>query len=169
MSETAPLPQRAFFWLSQLVVAVYGRFPVFGPVRSSVALIRHGDRWLTVVRADRRGHGFPGGVAVPWESNEECLRREVEEETGLRITDFQYLFEYFDKKFIPGSICVYQAEAEGEARGSWEGDIEWISLDRLAACIFPSQHVILGYLAACDGVSGSRMDLPALPPRFRSA
>lgn len=169
MSETAPLPQRAFFWLSQLVVAVYGRFPIFGPVRSAVGLVRHGDCWLTVARADRRGQCFPGGVAVPWESTEECLRREIEEETGLHVTDCQYLFEYFDKKFIPGSICVYQAEAEGELKSSWEGDPSWISLDELAPCIFPPQHVILGYLAVCDGVAAISMDLPALPPRFRSA
>ncbi len=151
------------------MVAVYGRFPVFGPVRSSIGLIRCGRLWLTVVRADRRGNCFPGGVAVPWESNEECLRREVEEETGLRVTDFQYLFEYFDKKFIPGSICVYKAEAKGEARSSWEGDVEWIPLDELATRIFPSQHVVLGYLTACDDGAESSMELPALPPRFRGA
>lgn len=169
MSQTAPLPQRAFYWLSQLVVAVYGRFPIFGPVRSSVGLIRYGDRWLTVVRADRRGNCFPGGVAVPWESNEECLRREVEEETGLRITHCHYLFEYFDKKFIPGSICVYQAEAEGELKASWEGDPEWLSLEELTSRIFPSQHVILGYLTACNGHASGAVDLPSLPPRFRGA
>jgi len=167
LSEPAPLQQKAFFWLSQLVVAVYGRFPVFGPVRSSVGIIRHGGRWLTVARADRRGNCFPGGVAVPWESNEDCLCREIEEETGLRVTSCRFLFEYFDKKFIPGSICVYEAEAEGELKNSWEGNPEWISLDDLAACIFPSQHVILGYLAACDGPGAPT--LPTIPPRFLRA
>lgn len=164
MPESAPLQQRAFFWLSQLVVALYGRFPVFGPVRSSVGLIRHGDRWLTVERADRRGHCFPGGVAVPWESNEKCLCREIAEETGLRVTHFRYLFEYFDKKFIPGSICVYQAEVEGELKGSWEGDPEWISFEDLVPRIFPTQNVILGYISACRG-DGAAAPLPALPSR----
>lgn len=167
MPASARLPQNAFYWLSQFAVAVYGRLPIFGPVRSAVGLVRHDDRWLTVARADRRGQCFPGGVAVPWESDEECLRREIKEETGLRVTHCHYLFEYFDRKFLPGSICVYQAEAEGELKASWEGDPSWISLEELAPHIFPPQHVILGYLAVCDGAKSR--DLPALPPRFRGA
>lgn len=163
MPESVPAQRRAFFWLSQLVVATYGRFPIFGPVRSSVGLIRKGDQWLTVERADRRGKCFPGGVAVPWESNEECLRREVEEETGLQVTGCRLLFEYFDKKFIPGSICVYEAQAEGELKESWEGIPEWISLDALAPRIFPAQHVILGYLEACLGRSRATAALPEIP------
>ena len=164
MSEPVPVQQRAFFWLSQLVVATYGRFPVFGPVRSAVGLIRRGDLWLTVERADRRGLCCPGGVAVPWESNEACLRREVEEETGLHVTTCRFLFEYFDRKFLPGSICVFEAEAEGEVKSSWEGVAGWSTLDQLASRIFPSQHVLLGYLEACARPQPAAA-LPAQPRR----
>ena len=163
VSDPAAPPRGAFYWLSQLVVATYGRFPVFGPVRSSIALIRRGNQWLTVTRADLRGVCFPGGVAVPWESNEACLYREVFEETGMRITGCRRLFDYFDKKFVPGFISVYAAEAEGELKSSWEGRPQWLALDEFAPRIFPSQHVVLGYLRACTGTEDDPSGLPEIP------
>ncbi|MGH9393992.1 MAG: NUDIX domain-containing protein [Terriglobales bacterium] len=108
---------------SRAFVAVYGRFPLFGDLRSSVAIIQRGDQFLLQHRSDGLGWAFPGGTALFWENPEQTLRRELLEETGMEMVSCRALFQYRDCAFVPSRISVFAAEVAGTPRGSWEGEV----------------------------------------------
>ena len=124
-------------------MAVYGRFPVFGALRGSVAVIRRNGLFLALDRSDGLGLAFPGGLALPWESDEKTLVREVEEETGLHITSWSLLFRYNNTDPYPGRVSVFRAEGEGELRSSWEGVPCWVSPADLHERLMSNQKTIL--------------------------
>jgi len=135
--------QRIFGVISRTCIAVYGRFPVFGRLRGSVAVIRRENNFLMLDRSDGLGLAFPGGLALPWESDEKTLLREVEEETGLRLTSYTLLFRYDNSVPYPARVSVYRAQAQGELRPSWEGIPCWVDLADLQHRLMPNQRVIL--------------------------
>ncbi len=61
-------------------------------LRAAVGVIEHGGRWLVLRRSPSGLLGglweFPGGKLRPRESPRAGCRREVEEETGIRVEDF---------------------------------------------------------------------------------
>ena len=133
---------------SRVFVAVYSRAPVLGDLRSSIALIRRGDQYLLQRRSDGLGWAFPGGTAYFWESPEQTLRREIREETGLSIISFRELFQYRDATFVPSRIAVFEVEAAGEPRGSWEGEVAWMSIHPAPEPFFAAQQAVLRFLAS---------------------
>ncbi|MHB8734412.1 MAG: NUDIX domain-containing protein [Terriglobales bacterium] len=144
---TAPPPAKAgprlFHLLSRLFVAVYGHFPVFGFLPCSVGVLRRGGSILVLERSDGLGWGFPGGMAWPWESEEQTLRREYLEETGMTITTARFLFRYLDHHHIHSRIAVFEVEAEGEPVGSWEGMPFWVTPAELQPHLFACHAEIL--------------------------
>ncbi len=134
---------RAFYLASRLFTSVYGRFPIFGRLRGSIAIIRRGDQVLVIDRNDARGWCFPGGRARPRESAEEAVKREVREETGLTVTSCRFLFEFNEPI---ARTHVFDAQASGELKGSWEGAPRWTSLSELAGRIYPAHQPALAYL-----------------------
>jgi ADP-ribose pyrophosphatase YjhB (NUDIX family) len=80
------------------------------------------DRILLLARADTGGWGLPGGFMEPGESLEETGRREVFEETGLRIGDMTLLgafsgteqfFRYPNGDQVFNVTAVYTSVARG--------------------------------------------------------
>lgn len=149
-SETAPpatlryrLQQLSFLVCSRIFVAVYRRFPVFGRLRTSLAVVWRQGRLLMIERSDRLGCAFPGGVSMPWESDEVSMRRELREETGLESRADRLLFRYHDDSRIPVAISVYWVEARGEPRSSWEGVALWLAPAEAEARIFSLHAVAL--------------------------
>ena len=82
------------------------------------------DKWIGI-----------GGHFEPFESPEDCILREAEEETGLILHDPRY-------RGIVTFVCEGWAEAEymhlfhakdfsGEIKECDEGDLEWISREKL--------------------------------------
>ena len=81
------------------------------------------DKWIGI-----------GGHFEDRESPEECLLREVKEETGLTLTSYRFrgivtfvtetgLFEY---------MCLYTADGfEGELLDCDEGTLEWVPKNQL--------------------------------------
>ncbi|MGH9468517.1 MAG: NUDIX hydrolase [Terriglobales bacterium] len=126
------------------MVAVYGRWPVFGELPGSIGLIRRGDQFLLQWRSDGLGWGFPGGTARWKESPERTLRREIREETGLRVISCRSLFTFVDRTYLPVRTSVFAVEAEGEPRSSWEGSVAWRSIP--SEPFFASHRPILAYL-----------------------
>lgn len=135
--------QRLFGVISRTCIAAYGRLPLFGALRGSAAVIRQDDRFLVIERSDGLGLAFPGGLAHVWEPEEHALGREVQEETGLRLTSYSLLLRYTTSVPYPSRVAVYRAEAEGQLRSSWEGVPRWADLGELRQRLMLNQRPIL--------------------------
>lgn|SRR5487761_289394 len=142
--------QRLGPWLFRLaswfVSATYGRFPIFGELRSAAGIILQGEALWMVERSDGRGRCFPGGVAHFRESEESTLRREIEEETGLRVSACRLLWRYHNRIYIPSQVAVYQVEAAGKPRDSWEGRVQLVPLAQVRDHLFPIHAPIADFL-----------------------
>ena len=137
------LQQRLFGVISRSCTAAYGRFPLFGALRGAAAVIRRDDCFLVVARSDGLGLAFPGGLAHFREPEEHTLAREVEEETGLRLTSYSLLLRYTTSVPYPSRVAVYRAEAEGQLRSSWEGVPCWVGFSELQQRLMLNQRPIL--------------------------
>jgi 8-oxo-dGTP pyrophosphatase MutT (NUDIX family) len=142
------LKKRLFWLISRVAMGCYRRVPIFGRLRASIGIIRDGDRVLVIRRNDGRGLSFPGGLAYPWETDEQALVREVLEETGLNAKSFEFAFRYDSSGEIPTRIAVFETRAEGEPRGSWEGTPAWVGLVEAQAGILRSQKYVVERLLA---------------------
>jgi 8-oxo-dGTP pyrophosphatase MutT (NUDIX family) len=140
------LPAKAFWLLSRSFIAIYSRLPILGSLKGVVGLIRYKESFLVIERSDGRGVSFPGGLQCPWESAEKALVREVREETGLEVTSFAFKQRYYSSAEIPLYITVFDAEATGQLRSSWEGIPGWLPLAELRQRLLPSQRPVLDHL-----------------------
>ena len=91
-----------------------------------------------------------GGKFEPGESPEDCIRREVLEETGLTLTSWRFrgLLSFFSEGWEPELICLYTADGfTGEMTPCSEGTLEWVlkkELDRLT--LWEGDRIFLRYL-----------------------
>ena len=76
------------------------------------------DKWIGV-----------GGHFEENESPEECVKREVREETGLRLTRYRYpgIVTFVSDRWEGEYMHLFHAEGfEGELKECDEGDLEWV-------------------------------------------
>ena len=81
------------------------------------------DKWIGV------GGHFEGG-----ESPEDCLLREVEEETGLTLTEYRFrgLVTFLSDDDPPEYMCLYTATGfSGEMISCDEGKLEWVPFEKI--------------------------------------
>lgn len=81
------------------------------------------DKWIGV-----------GGHFEEGESPEECLLREVKEETGLTLTSFSFrgIITFLAEGWPTEYMCLYTADAfEGTLTECEEGTLEWVEKDRI--------------------------------------
>ena len=81
------------------------------------------DKWVGV-----------GGKFLDKESPEECLLREVKEETGLTLTDYRFrgIVTFVSDQWPTEYMYLYTATGfEGEMIVCDEGDLQWIDRARL--------------------------------------
>ena len=105
-------------------------------VRVVAAVIKSGNK----IFATQRGYGefkggweFPGGKIEEGELPEQTVIREMKEETGLDVKDFNYkgnmIIEYPNRIF---DFDVFIAsESEGELQEFEENTSEWIEIQEL--------------------------------------
>lgn len=95
-----------------------------------------------------------GGKLEKGESPEECLIREVWEETGLKLTSFRLrgLLSFIYEDRDPEYIFTYTADGfEGELTGCDEGDLSWVSFDRIPDLeLWEGDSYMLDYLISGD-------------------
>jgi 8-oxo-dGTP pyrophosphatase MutT (NUDIX family) len=137
------LKKYAFWVLSRTGLAVYSRLPIFGALRVAVGVTRNKDGFLVIERSDGRGLSFPGGIAMPWESTEGAMAREFSEETGMNVTHSRLKFSYFSDQEVPVNLAVFEVEAEGQLRASWEGTPHWLPASALRQRLLSSQKRIM--------------------------
>ena len=81
------------------------------------------DKWIGV-----------GGKFEACESPEDCLIREVKEETGLTLTDYRYrgLVTFVSDEWGTEYMHLFTAaEYEGEIKECDEGNLEWVPKTRI--------------------------------------
>ncbi len=81
------------------------------------------DKWIGV-----------GGHFEPDESPDECLLREVKEETGLTLTSYRFrgLITFISDRWQTEYMCLYTADAfGGEMCACDEGTLEWVEKSKL--------------------------------------
>ena len=78
----------------------------------------------------------PGGKLEPGETPEECAKREVLEETGLRVSEVFYhgaltfVMDGGKNRYMKAHVFS-TTKARGRARSSPEGPVKWFPLDDL--------------------------------------
>ena len=121
------------------------------PVRVGVAVVlRRGAGagvWLLVGHRFPDAHlpdlwEFPGGKMHPGESGAECARREVEEETGLRVAVRELLlerpFRYADREVaLEFYLCEYQG---GTPQPLGCRAVRWVRPENLDCYPFPDAN-----------------------------
>jgi 8-oxo-dGTP pyrophosphatase MutT (NUDIX family) len=140
------LKQRAFFVVARVCFALYRAFPLFGPLRASIAIIHRDHKILVIQRNDGRGVSLPGGIANRGEGEEVTLRREVQEETGMTVTSAKLHERYFSAAELPCNISVFLAEVSGELKESWEGAPHWMTVDELEPLMIKSQRPLVEFM-----------------------
>ncbi len=81
------------------------------------------DKWVGI-----------GGHFEKGESPEECLLREVKEETGLTLKNFSFrgIITFFTTGWQTEYMCLYTADQfEGTLTECEEGTLEWVEKERL--------------------------------------
>ena len=148
--------RRRLFWIvARTCLALYRRFPLFGTLRASIAIVQRNQQFLVIQRNDGRGLSFPGGLAGRKEAAEDTVRREVLEETGLRVTGQELRMRYHSNTDIPCDVCVFEVQATGELKSSWEGSPQWMTLTELEPRMLKSQRPALELLRKMSATSPS--------------
>lgn len=81
------------------------------------------DKWIGI-----------GGHFEPGESPEECLQREVQEETGLKLHSWKFrgIITFVTDCYEPEYMCLYTSDDfEGQLVECTEGNLEWVPKRRL--------------------------------------
>lgn len=119
---------------------------------SVTVLVRDGDgRVLMVRRADNGLWSIPGGKLELGETIAECGRREVEEETGVRVevtglvgvfSDPGHVIAYYARKSgklkqvrEPVNVCVHARPVGGQLHGAPREvtEVGWYTVEQVAA------------------------------------
>ncbi|MEN8180960.1 MAG: NUDIX hydrolase [Myxococcota bacterium] len=119
-------------WVSPRVSEPQGLVVVQGVVVSERGI-------LLALRRELQGWELPGGVGQRGESEEEALRREILEETGIEARVESLSGEYVRTGFRPHRARVYRCRAPGdEPRPSDETPrVAWFAKEALPDTLFP--------------------------------
>ena len=137
---------RLFWIVSRFCITAYRTFPFRGHLPGAIAIIRRENGFVVVDRSDGYGLAFPGGVSRRGEEPSQTVQRELREETGLVASSATLLFSFNDDSLYPAETSVFEVEASGEVRSSWEGRATIATLDELGRGIMCSQRRVVEWL-----------------------
>ncbi len=123
---------------------------------TTLCYIEKGDQYLMMHRVKKKDDGNHdkwigiGGHFEFGESPEECLLREVKEETGLTLTNWRFRGLV---TFVSGDweeyMCLYTADGyTGEMTDCSEGELVWVEKSRISGLnIWEGDKIFLRLLA----------------------
>ena len=123
---------------------------------TTLCYIEDGDKYLMMHRVKKKDDGNHdkwigiGGHFEFGESPEECLLREVKEETGLTLTSWRFRGLV---TFVSGDweeyMCLYTADGyTGEMTECTEGELVWVEKDKISGLnIWEGDKIFLQLLA----------------------
>ena len=103
--------------------------------RTTLCYIERGDEYLFLHRVKKEKdvnagkYIGVGGHIEPGESPTACMKREILEETGLRVKKYAYLgkIDFLNDLYPPERMYLYKVTAfEGELSPCDEGDLVWV-------------------------------------------
>lgn len=107
---------------------------------TTLCYIERGEQYLMLHRVKKKNDinqdkwvGV-GGKFEDKESPEECLLREVKEETGLTLTSYQYrgLVTFVSDRWVTEYMHLFTADGyTGQLKSCDEGELEWVEKRRL--------------------------------------
>ena len=107
---------------------------------TTLCYIERGEQYLMLHRVKKKNDinqdkwvGV-GGKFEDKESPEECLLREVKEETGLTLTSYQYrgLVTFVSDRWVTEYMHLFTADGfTGEMIECNEGNLEWVDKDKV--------------------------------------
>lgn len=136
---------------------------------STLAYVRRGGETLMLMRPPLQDPRRPGrcnglgGKFLPGETPEECMRREVLEESGLEVLSFDYrgllTFPRFDD-VDDWYVFVFVVNGfRGEPVAGPEGELLWHPTERLTELpLWPGDHHFLPWLDRQGEVFSARFD-----------
>lgn len=136
---------------------------------STLAYVRRGDDTLMLMRPAKGDPDRPGrcnglgGKFMPGETPEECMRREVLEESGLTVLGAEYhgllTFPRFDDVDDWYVFVFVVTEFSGEPVASAEGELLWHPTARLSELpLWPGDVHFLPWLDIPGRVFSARFD-----------
>lgn len=126
-------------------------------LNSTLCYIRQGDRYLMLHRVKKENDlnrdkwiGV-GGKFEDRESPDDCLMREVLEETGLTLTDWQCrgIVTFLSDGWEGEYMYLFTADSfTGTLKECDEGNLEWVPISRLGELpLWEGDHLFLELLA----------------------
>ena len=107
---------------------------------TTLCYIERGEQYLMLHRVKKKNDinqdkwGGGGGKFEDKESPEECLLREVKEETGLTLTSYQYrgLVTFVSDRWVTEYMHLFTADGfTGVMIECNEGNLEWVDKDKV--------------------------------------
>lgn len=127
-------------------------------INTTLCYIR-ANRQTVMLQRRKRDAGYgqwypPGGKFEPGETPEECVIREVYEETGLTLTEYRLrglltFIHYAETQPIRTTTCfVFESFAfTGTLLASKEGEVRWVADDAIVTYNIPaSDHIFLPWI-----------------------
>jgi ADP-ribose pyrophosphatase YjhB (NUDIX family) len=128
------------------------------PILSACAIIEQDGKVLLIDRSDNLGYTIPGGIVRYRETIEQCVLREVREETGYTVA-LQGLVGVYsglkrDPRFRAASIAYKGAIVGGTERSSGEGKLSWRQpADVFGHMAFDCEDMLKDYLSGKQRLS----------------
>lgn len=137
---TGPIPMT---WGKVCAGCGYEHYPHIHPC--VIVLVKRGDEFLLARKAEWAPgrYSLVAGFVDFGESLEECVEREVLEETGIRVKNVRYVGSQnwpFPSQLMAGFVADYESGTM-IADGSELEDAGWFSRDRMPAGLPPSRSI----------------------------
>ena len=128
------------------------------PLLGAGAIIEQDGKILLIDRSDGLGYTVPGGIVRSRETVEQCVLREVREETGyeIQITDLVgvYSSPKRDPRFRAIAIAYKGSIVSGTPHGSGEGEPCWRSPEEVFGHMaFDCENMLKDYLSGQQRLS----------------